>query len=84
MVDEAQRPATAGGQRVHDQAAEGFDNRLISIEKQVDEGKTMHLQTTQAADQAKAAVARTRPPSRRSWVNARSCSQLDQAKMQDR
>src|SRR4051794_35965589 len=38
-------------------AAESFANRLIQLESEVEELKAMVMQTTQAADQAKAAVA---------------------------
>src|ERR1700730_17038165 len=56
MVDEAQRRGDTGKVTQYNQAAEGFANRLISIEKQVEDLKTMHLQTTQAANQGKSAV----------------------------
>ena len=66
-------------------AAEAFANRLIQLEKEVEDLKTLALQATQASDQAKAAVAAERPAAcSRSWPSARSSSrQLDQAKMQE-
>src|SRR5439155_22767547 len=40
----------------YNQAAEAFANRLVAVEREVESLKQLHLQTTEAADQAKAAV----------------------------
>jgi phage shock protein A len=84
MVDEAQRRGDTAKVTQYNQAAEGFANRLISIEKQVEDLKTMHLQTTQAADQAKAAVAQNSAALQKKLAERQKLlSQLDQAKMQE-
>ena len=84
MVDEAQRRGDTTKVAQYNQAAEGFANRLISIEKQVEDLKTMHLQTTQAADQAKAAVAQNSAALQKKLAERQKLlSQLDQAKMQE-
>jgi phage shock protein A len=68
----------------YNQAAEGFANRLIATEKQVSDLKTMHLQTTQAADQAKTAVAQNSAALQQKLAERQKLlSQLDQAKMQE-
>src|ERR1700724_217159 len=84
MVDEAQRRGDTGKVTQYNQAAEGFANRLISIEKQVEDLKTMHLQTTQAANQAKAAVNQNSAALQKKLAERQKLlSQLDQAKMQE-
>jgi phage shock protein A len=84
MVDEAQRRGDTAKVTQYNQAAEGFANRLIAVEKQVEDLKTMHLQTTQAADQAKAAVAQNSAALQKKLAERQKLlSQLDQAKMQE-
>jgi phage shock protein A len=84
MADDATRRGDAAKAAEYTQAAEGFANRLISIEKQVDDLKTMHLQTTQAADQAKAAVNQNSAALQKKLAERQKLlSQLDQAKMQE-
>src|SRR6516164_4060318 len=84
MADEAQRRGDTAKAAEYNQAAEGFANRLISVEKQVEDLKTMHLQTTQAADQAKAAVQQNSAALQRKLAERQKLlSQLDQAKMQE-
>ena len=84
MVDEAQRRGDSAKAAEYNQAAEGFANRLIAVEKQVEDLKTMHLQTTQAADQAKAAVQQNSAALQKKLAERQKLlSQLDQAKMQE-
>jgi phage shock protein A len=84
MVDDAQRRGDAAKAAEYNQAAEGFANRLIAVEKQVEDLKTMHLQTTQAADQAKAAVQQNSAALQQKLAERQKLlSQLDQAKMQE-
>lgn len=65
-------------------AAESFANRLITIEANVEENKTMVLQTTQAAEQAKAAVKQNSAALQQKLAERQKLlSQLDQAKMQE-
>src|SRR3954449_13115213 len=54
-ADATQKSDTAKATE-YNQAAEAFANRLIAVEKKVDSLKTLHLQSSQASDQAKAAV----------------------------
>ncbi|MDQ1393261.1 MAG: hypothetical protein QOF30_2238 [Acidimicrobiaceae bacterium] len=84
MVDDAQRRGDAAKAAEYNQAAEGFANRLIAVEKQVEDLKTMHLQTTQASDQAKAAVQQNSSALQKKLAERQKLmSQLDQAKMQE-
>jgi phage shock protein A len=84
MADEAQRRGDTAKAGEYNQAAEGFANRLISVEKQVDDLKNMHLQTTQASDQAKAAVQQNSAALQKKLADRQKLlGQLDQAKMQE-
>src|SRR5258708_19753878 len=57
MADEATRTGDQQKVQEYTAAAESFANRLISLEGEVEQGKTMVLQSSQAAEQAKSAVA---------------------------
>jgi phage shock protein A len=66
------------------QTAEAFANRLIATEKRVEDLKTQHLQATQAAQQAKAAVQQNSSQLQQRLADRQKLlSQLDQAKMQE-
>jgi len=68
----------------YNQTAEAFANRLIATEKQVDDLKTMHLQATQAAQQAKLAVQQNANALQTKLAERQKLlSQLDQARMQE-
>src|ERR1700694_2277819 len=84
MADDATKKGDTSKAGEYNQAAEGFANRLISTEKQVEDLKVMHLQTTQAADQAKAAVNQNSAALQKKLAERQKLlSQLDQAKMQE-
>src|SRR6266851_3423098 len=84
MANDAQQRGDGAKSAEYNQAAEGFANRLISVEKQVEDLKTMHLQTTQAADQAKSAVQQNSSALQKKLAERQKLlSQLDQAKMQE-
>ncbi|HEX3541295.1 MAG TPA: PspA/IM30 family protein, partial [Acidimicrobiales bacterium] len=84
MVDDATRRGDTAKANEYNQAAEGFANRLIAVEKQVEDLKNMHLQTTQAANQAKAAVQQNSAALQKKLAERQKLmSQLDQAKMQE-
>jgi phage shock protein A len=84
MVDDAQRHGDAAKAAQYNQAAEGFANRLIAVEHQVDDLKAMSLQTAQAADQAKSAVQQNSAALQQKLAERQKLlSQLDQAKMQE-
>jgi phage shock protein A len=68
----------------YNQTAEAFANRLIVTEKRVDDLKNMHLQATQAAQQAKAAVQQNANALQQKLADRQKLlSQLDQARMQE-
>ena len=56
MADEAAKKGDATKATEYTSAAESFANRLIQLEAEIEDLKAMHLQATQASDQAKAAV----------------------------
>src|SRR5918992_4139535 len=56
MADEAQKKGEAKKVTEYTQAAESFANRLIALEREVEDLKQLHYQSAQAAEQAKAAV----------------------------
>ena len=56
MADEASRTGDAAKAAAYTNAAEAFANQLIAKEKEVENLKTMSLQSTQASEQAKSAV----------------------------
>jgi phage shock protein A len=65
-------------------AAESFANTMIALENEVDDLKALHLQATQASDQAKAAVAQNSAALQRKLSERQKLlGQLDQAKMQE-
>jgi phage shock protein A len=83
----AQRSQTEGDTAKaseYNQTAEAFAERLIATEKRVEDLKTQHLQATQAAQQAKAAVQQnSQQLQQRLAERQKLLSQLDQAKMQE-
>lgn len=80
--DAAARGDTAKASE-YNQTAEAFANRLIVTEKRVDDLKTMHLQATQAAQQAKGAVQQNASALQQKLAERQKLlSQLDQARMQ--
>src|SRR5688572_7675781 len=84
MAADAQKKGDAKKAAEYNQAAESFANRLITVEKEVEGLKQMSLQTTQAADQAKAAVQQNATVlQKRLSERQKLLSQLDQAKMQE-
>jgi phage shock protein A len=84
MADEAQKGGDAQKAADFNRAAETFASQLINTEKQVESLKTLHLQSTQAADQAKAAVNQNSIVLQKKLAERQKLlSQLDQAKMQE-
>ena len=61
MAADAQKAGDAAKATQYNGAAETIANQLIQVEKDVEGLKTMVLDSTQAADQAKAAVAAEQP-----------------------
>ena len=84
MADDAARQGDAKKATEFTASAESFANRLIAIEADVESLKTLHLQATQASDQAKAAVTQNSTALQKKLSERQKLlSQLDQAKMQE-
>ncbi|MFI5044102.1 MAG: PspA/IM30 family protein, partial [Acidimicrobiales bacterium] len=84
MADEASRTGDATNAAAYTNTAEAIANQLIAKEKEVDNLKTMSLQSTQAAEQAKSAVQQnSRVLQQKLSEKQKLLSQLDQAKMQE-
>ena len=82
MADEASRSGDEEKAAEFTTAAEAFANQLIAKEAEIENLKTMSLQATQAADQAKAAVSQnSRMLQEKLAERQKLLSQLDQAKM---
>ena len=82
MAAEAEQRGDATKAADYNRAAESFANRLIALEREVEDLKTLHLQATQASDQAKAAVNQNAMVMQRKLSERQKLlSQLDQAKM---
>jgi phage shock protein A len=84
MADEAAKRGDTAKAGEYEKAAEAFAGRLVAVEKEVESLKQLTLQSTQAADQAKAAVNQNASVLQKK-LNERQklLSQLDQAKMQE-
>jgi phage shock protein A len=84
MAQEAEKAGDMGKSREYNQTAESFANRLIATENQVNDLKTLSLQSAQAADQARAAVQQNSLALQQKLAERQKLmSQLDQAKMQE-
>ena len=84
MADEATKRGDAAKAAEYTRAAEAFAGRLIAVEREVEGLKAMSLQTAQASDQAKAAVAQNSTALQKKLSERQKLlSQLDQAKMQE-
>jgi phage shock protein A len=84
MADEAAKSGDQAKSTQYVQSAESFANRLIALEREVEDLKTMHLQSTQAANQAKQAVQQNSSALQQKLAERQKLlSQLDQAKMQE-
>jgi len=82
LADDAAKAGDAKKAGEYNQAAESFANRLISLEREVENLKTMLLEATQNADAAKAAVAQNSAALQKKLSERQQLlSQLDQAKM---
>ncbi len=84
MAQDASRRGDADKARDYNQTAEAFANRLIATENQVNDLKTLSLQSAQAADQARSAVQQNSLALQQKLAERQKLlSQLDQAKMQE-
>jgi phage shock protein A len=84
MADEAAKAGDAAKSTQYVATAESFANRLISLEREVEDLKALHLQSTEAANQAKSAVQQNSSALQQKLAERQKLlSQLDQAKMQE-
>ena len=84
MAEESAKSGDATKSQQYTATAESFANRLIALEREVEDLKTMHLQSTEAANQAKAAVQQNSSALQQKLAERQKLlSQLDQAKMQE-
>lgn len=84
MADDAGKKGDAAKVEEFTSAAESFATRLIAIEGEVEDLKQLALQSSQASDQAKAAVQQNATALQRKLSERNKLlSQLDQAKMQE-
>ena len=84
MAQDADKAGDGAKAREYNQTAEAFANRLIATENQVNDLKTLSLQSAQAADQARAAVQQNSLALQQKLAERQKLlSQLDQAKMQE-
>lgn len=84
MADDASKSGDGDKAREYNQTAEAFANRLIATENQVNDLKTLSLQSAQAADQARSAVQQNSLALQQKLAERQKLlSQLDQAKMQE-
>jgi len=84
MADDASKRGDAAKAAEYTKAAESFAGLLVQTERQVDSLKLLSLQSTQAADQAKAAVQQNSALLQQKLAERQKLlSQLDQAKMQE-
>ncbi len=84
MAADAQKGGDVAKSTQYNNAAEGIANQLIQVEKDIEGLKAMVIDSTQASDQAKAAVQQNgRLLQQKLAEKQKLLSQLDQAKMQE-
>src|SRR4051794_9115427 len=84
MASDAEKAGDAAKSAQYNSAAETIANQLIQVERDVEGLKTMVLDSTQASDQAKAAVQQnSRILQQKLAEKNKLLSQLEQAKMQE-
>ena len=84
MASDAQQAGDAEKATKYNSAAETIAGQLIQVERDIESLKSMVLESTEAADQAKAAVAQnSRLLQQKISEKSKLVSQLEQAKMQE-
>jgi phage shock protein A len=84
MADDAMKKGDERKLGEYTSAAEAFANRMVGLEQEVQDLKSLHLQASQAADQAKSAVHQNSSAlQKKLGERQKLMSQLDQAKMQE-
>lgn len=85
MADQAQQEGDASKVGELTRVAESLATRIVTLEEEIQSLKELHLQSTQAAESAKAAVQQNAFALQRQISERQKLlSQLDQAKMQER
>lgn len=84
MADDAQKKGDQEKMMQYTSTAESFANRMIALEREIEDLKSLHLQASQASDQAKTAVNQNSSLlQKKLGERQKLLSQLDQAKMQE-
>jgi phage shock protein A len=84
LADESAKSGDTTKAADYNAAAEEFAGRLVTMEHDIEDTKTLVLQSSQAAEQAKAAVAQNAQALQAKLAERQKLlSQLDQAKMQE-
>ncbi len=84
MADDAQKKGDEEKFVQYTQTAESFANRMIALEREIEDLKSLHLQASQASDKAKTAVSQNSALLQKKLGEQKKLlSQLDQAKMQE-
>ncbi len=84
MADDAQKSGDQAKFTQYTTTAESFANRMIALEHEVENLKALHLNSSQAAEQAKNAVSQNSSALQKKLTEKRELlSQIDQAKMQE-
>jgi phage shock protein A len=84
MAEEATKKSDEAKASEYTNAAEAFANRLIGLEREIDDLKALVLQASQASEQAKTAVKQNANALQTKLAERQKLlSQLDQAKMQE-
>ena len=84
LADEARGQGDQAKAQQYEQAAESFATQLVTVEQSVEDLKTLHDQSLQAATQAKQAVERNAMVLQQKLAErTKLLSQLEQAKMQE-
>jgi phage shock protein A len=84
MSDDAAKAGDTQRSEEYAGAAEAFANRLVTMEREIEDTKTLALQSAQAAEQAKAAVATNAQALQQKLAERQKLlNQLDQTKMQE-
>lgn len=84
MADDASRAGDRERMERYTDAAEQFANRLVTLETDIESLKSLYFQSSEAADQAKAAVEQNADLLQKKLGQRQALlSQLDQAKMQE-
>ena len=85
MADEAQKSGDQEKMAEYTNAAEAFANRMIGLEREIEDLKALHQQSSQAAEQARTAVTQNSQLLQKKLSERQKLlGQLDQAEMQDR